>query len=67
MGHAVFKAAAAKCHIRLNLQSFLPGCVIVGSAAEHDSRRTRELYTNIHAGEIVICARLTWILRIWPT
>ena len=48
------RKAAAKCHIRLNLQSFLPLCVIVGSAAEHDNVRAHELCANIHAGEIVI-------------
>jgi hypothetical protein len=48
------RKAAAKCHVRLNLQSFLPGCVIVGSAAEHDSVRARELCANVHAGEIVV-------------
>jgi hypothetical protein len=48
------RKAAAKCHVQLNLQSFLPLCVIVGSAAEHDSRRARELCANVHAGEIVI-------------
>jgi hypothetical protein len=48
------RKAAAKCHVRLNLQSFLPACVIVGSAAEHDNRRARELCAHVHAGEIVI-------------
>jgi hypothetical protein len=48
------RKAAAKCHVRLNLQSFLPACVIVGSAAEHDNVRARELCANVHAGEIVI-------------
>lgn len=48
------RKAAAKCHVRLNLQSFLPACVIVGSAAEHDSRRARELCANVQAGEIVV-------------
>ena len=48
------RKAAAKCHVRLNLQSFLPGCVIVGSAAEHDNLRARELCANVQAGEIVV-------------
>ena len=48
------RKAAAKCHVRLNLLSFLPASAIVGSAAEHDSIRARELCANIHAGEIVI-------------
>jgi Transposase DDE domain len=48
------RKAAAKCHVRLNLQTFLPTCVIVGSAAEHDNLRARELCANVRAGEIVI-------------
>ena len=51
------RKAAAKCHVRLNLQSFLPSCVIVSSAAEHDNVRARELCASIQAGEIVICDR----------
>ncbi|HEV2328649.1 MAG TPA: IS4 family transposase [Verrucomicrobiae bacterium] len=51
------RKAAAKCHVRLNLQSFLPTCVIVGSAAEHDNVRARELCANIQAGEIAIFDR----------
>jgi hypothetical protein len=48
------RKAAAKCHVRLNLQSFLPACLIVGSAAEHDNLRARELCAHVQAGEIVI-------------
>jgi len=48
------RKAAAKCHVRLNLQSFLPACLIVGSAGQHDNARARELCANIHAGEIVV-------------
>jgi hypothetical protein len=48
------RKAAAKCHLRLDLQSFLPRCAIVDTAAEHDSVRARELCANVHAGEIVI-------------
>lgn len=48
------RKAAAKCHVRLNLQSFLPRCAIVDTAAEHDSVRARELCANVQAGEIVI-------------
>jgi hypothetical protein len=48
------RKAAAKCHVRLDLQTFLPRCAIVDSAAEHESQRARELCANIHAGEIVI-------------
>jgi hypothetical protein len=51
------RKAAAKCHVRLDLQSFLPRCAIVGTAGEHDSRRARELCANVQAGEIVIFDR----------
>jgi len=48
------RKAAAKCHVRLDLQTFLPRCAIVDTAAEHETQRARELCANIHAGEIVI-------------
>jgi hypothetical protein len=48
------RKAAAKCHVRLNLQSFLPRCAIVDTAAEHDTVRARELCASVQAGEIVI-------------
>ena len=48
------RKAAAKCHVRLNLQTFLPACAIVDTAAEHDSIRARELCASVQAGEIVI-------------
>jgi hypothetical protein len=48
------RKAAAKCHVRLDLQTFLPRCAIVGTAGEHDSRRARELCASVQAGEIVI-------------
>lgn len=46
--------AAAKCHLRLNPQSFLPHFAIVGTAGEHDNVRGRELCAGVRAGEIVI-------------
>ena len=48
------RKAAAKCHVRLNLQSFLPRCAIVDTARQHDNVRARELCANVQAGEIVI-------------
>src|SRR5208337_223327 len=48
------RKAAAKCHLRLDLQTFLPRYAIVDTAAEHETQRARELCANIHAGEIVI-------------
>jgi len=48
------RKAAAKCHLRLNLQSFLPHFAIVDTAGEHDNARARELCAGVRAGEIVI-------------
>ena len=48
------RKAAAKTHLRLNLQSFLPNFVLVDTAAHHDNKRARELCADLQAGEIVI-------------
>jgi hypothetical protein len=48
------RKAAAKCHLRLDLQSFLPRFAIVDTARHHDAKRARELCAGIRAGEIVI-------------
>src|SRR5262245_1650494 len=48
------RKAAAKCHLRLDLQSFLPRFAIIDSARRHDSQHARELCAGIRAGEIVI-------------
>ena len=48
------RKAAAKCHLRLDLQSLLPRMVIIGTAREHESTRARELCAPVKAGEIVI-------------
>ncbi len=48
------KKAAAKMHMRLDLQSFLPRFTIVDIAREFDSTRARELCAGIGAGEIVL-------------
>ena len=48
------RKAAAKTHLRLNLQSLLPGFVIVDTAAEHDNRRARELCAELKSGEIAL-------------
>lgn len=48
------RKAAAKCHLRLDLQSFLPRFAIIDTAQEHDSKRAREVCAGIKAGEIVI-------------
>jgi hypothetical protein len=48
------RKAAAKCHVRLNLQTFLPRFAIVDTASEHDNRRAHELCASVQPGEIVI-------------
>ena len=48
------RKAAAKCHVRLNLQSFRPHFAIVGTAGEHDTVRARELCAGGRAGEMVL-------------
>jgi hypothetical protein len=48
------RKAAAKCHLRLDLQSFLPRFAIVDTARHHDAKRAREVCAGIAAGEIVI-------------
>jgi len=48
------RKAAAKCHLRLDLQSFLPRFVIVDTARHNDAKRARELCAGIKAGEIVL-------------
>ena len=48
------RKAAAKCHMRLDLQSFLPRFAVVKSAGSHDAKEARELCAGIRAGEIVV-------------
>jgi len=48
------RKAAAKAHLRLNLQSLLPSFVIVDTAAEHDNKRARELCADLKSGEIAL-------------
>jgi hypothetical protein len=48
------RKAAAKTHMRLNLQSFLPSFVIVDTVAEHDNKRARELCADLKSGEIAL-------------
>lgn len=51
------RKAAAKCHLRLNLQSFLPAFVLIGSAKDNDAIRAREACAGVQAGEIVVFDR----------
>lgn len=48
------RKAAAKCHLRLDLHSFLPRFAIIDTAGEHDAKRAQELCAGIRPGEIVI-------------
>lgn len=48
------RKAAAKCHMRLDLQSFLPNFVLIDTARDHDAKRARELCASVKAGEIVV-------------
>lgn len=48
------RKAAAKCHVRLNFQDFLPSFVLIGSAKDHDARRAPEVCAGLKTGEIVI-------------
>lgn len=48
------RKAAAKLHMRLNLQTFLPGFAVVEEASHHDGKRMPDLAAGLKEGEIVI-------------
>ena len=48
------RKAGAKCHVSLNLQTFLPNLIIIHEAKAHDSKFARELCAGLKDGEIVI-------------
>jgi hypothetical protein len=48
------RKAAAKLHLRLNLQCFLPAFAIVDTAAHNDNKRARELCAGLDEGEIAV-------------
>ena len=48
------RKAAAKCHLRLALHSFLPRFVLLDTARENDAKRAREVCAALRAGEIVL-------------
>jgi len=48
------RKAAAKMHLRLDLQSFLPTFAIIRTANEHDITRAWELCAGVKEGEIII-------------
>jgi hypothetical protein len=48
------RKAAAKCHMQLNLQTFLPQFAVVKAANTHDSTEAKELCANLKDGEIAL-------------
>jgi len=48
------RKAAAKLHLRLNLQSFLPAHAIVDKARGHDNLKAQTLCAGLKAGEIAV-------------
>ena len=52
------RKAAAKLHMRLDLQSFLPAFAIVDTAKHNDNKRAREMCAGIGSGEIALFDRL---------
>lgn len=48
------RKAAAKLHLRLNLQSFLPSFAIIEEASHHDNARAMALCAGLEEGEIAI-------------
>lgn len=60
------RKAAAKCHLRLDLHSFLPRFAIVDTARHHDNKRAREMCAGIRAGEIVLFDKAyVQFLHLW--
>src|SRR6056300_99158 len=51
------RKAAAKTHMRLDMESMLPRFAIVDTAKHNDNLRARELCAGLKAGEIVIFDR----------
>lgn len=51
------RKAAAKMHLSLNLQTFLPRFVVVESAKGHDAGRAMSLCSSLQPGEIVVFDR----------
>ena len=48
------RKAAAKLHLRLNLESFLPAFAVLDSAKGHDNTKAHELCAGLQAGEIAV-------------
>jgi hypothetical protein len=48
------RKAAAKLHVRLNLESFLPAFAVLDAAKGHDNTKARELCFGLKSGEIAV-------------
>ena len=48
------RKAAAKMHLRLNLQTFLPGFAVIEEASHHDNIRMIAVCAGLQAGEIAV-------------
>ena len=48
------RKAAAKLHLILNLENFLPSCAIVDSAKGHDTKKAYSLCAGLKSGEIAV-------------
>ena len=51
------RKAAAKCHMRLNIGTFLPTFAVVEDAAHHDSMRADVLCAGMVAGDVLLADR----------
>ena len=51
------KKAAAKCHMRLNIGTFLPTFAVVEDAAHHDGKRAEALCRGMVAGDVLLADR----------
>ena len=51
------RKAAAKCHMRLNIGTFLPTFAIVEDAGHHDSVRATALCAGLVAGDVLLADR----------
>ena len=51
------RKAAAKTHMRLDMESMLPRFAIVDTAKHNDNLRSRELCAGLQSGEVVIFER----------
>lgn len=51
------RKAAAKCHMRLNIGTFLPTYAVVEDAAHHDSVRAESLCAGMVTGDVLLADR----------